>query len=347
MVGGLMPIPEEARALGTRPRWTGYIAVDDVDAYATRVKSAGGAIHRAPENIPGVGRFAVAADPHGAVFNLFKGASDEEPEPVVPGTPGHVGWHELHAGDGESAFAFYSGLFGWTKAEAMEMGPRGVYQIFAIDGAQAGGMMTKMPQTPAPFWLYYFNVDALDAAITRVKVRAGVVGAAVGVLAWFAPGLVGGGDMITQRTLAGTEILALVPLGFVVRFALGAVSYAAGTPGGLFAPLLVLGAQFGLLFGVLCHLAFPALDIQPEAFALVGMAALFTGVVRAPLTGVVLVTEMTASVTMLLPMLGACFAAMLVPTLLRNAPIYDSLRERMSQRQGARATDDETMHSER
>jgi chloride channel protein, CIC family len=109
----------------------------------------------------------------------------------------------------------------------------------------------------------------------------------------------------------------------------------------------VLGAQFGLLFGVLCHLAFPALDIQPEAFALVGMAALFTGVVRAPLTGVVLVTEMTASVTMLLPMLGACFAAMLVPTLLRNAPIYDSLRERMSQRQGARAIDDETMHSER
>jgi chloride channel protein, CIC family len=188
-------------------------------------------------------------------------------------------------------------------------------------------------------------VDGLSRC--PVEVRAGVVGAAVGVLAWFAPGLVGGGDMITQRTLAGTEILTLVPFGFVVRFALGAVSYAAGTPGGLFAPLLVLGAQFGLLFGVLCHLAFPALDIQPEAFALVGMAALFTGVVRAPLTGVVLVTEMTASVTMLLPMLGACFAAMLVPTLLRNAPIYDSLRERMSHLHGAHATDDETMHSER
>jgi uncharacterized protein len=102
MVGGLMLIPEEARAMGTRPRWTGYIGVDDVDAYAARVKAAGGAIHRAPEDIPGVGRFAVAADPHGAVFNLFKGASDEEPEPAVPGTPGHVGWHELHAGDGKA-----------------------------------------------------------------------------------------------------------------------------------------------------------------------------------------------------------------------------------------------------
>ena len=57
------------------------------------------------------------------------------------------------------------------------------------------------------------------------------------------------------------------------------------------------------------------------------MAAFFTGVVRAPLTGVLLVTEMTANATMLLPMLVACFAAMLVPTLLRNAPIYESLRE--------------------
>src|SRR6202011_3039711 len=69
---------------------------------------AGGAIHRAPEDIPGVGRFSVAADPHRAVFNLFVTASDEERAPAAPGTPGHVGWHELHAGDGPSAFAFYS-----------------------------------------------------------------------------------------------------------------------------------------------------------------------------------------------------------------------------------------------
>lgn len=60
---------------------------------------------------------------------------------------------------------------------------------------------------------------------------------------------------------------------------------------------------------------------------MVGMAAFFTGVVRSPLTGIVLVVEMTANVTMLLPMLGACFAAMLLPMLLRDAPIYDSLRE--------------------
>jgi CIC family chloride channel protein len=102
--------------------------------------------------------------------------------------------------------------------------------------------------------------------------------------------------------------------------------------------MLVLGAQLGLFFGRLCQLVFPDLNIQPKGFAVVGMAAFFTGVVRAPLTGIVLVVEMTANVTMLLPMLGACFMAMLAPTLMRNPPIYDSLRERTLERERTRLT---------
>jgi CIC family chloride channel protein len=170
-------------------------------------------------------------------------------------------------------------------------------------------------------------IAVADRLAVPVELRAALIGAAVGVLAWFAPDLVGGGDMISQRTLVGAEALAIVPAAFVLRLALGAVSYAAGTPGGLFAPMLVLGAQIGLLFGGASQFAFPTLGIEPTGFAVVGMAALFTGVVRAPLTGIVLATEMTASFTMLLPMLGACFMAMLVPTMLRDPPIYDSLRE--------------------
>jgi len=127
---------------------------------------------------------------------------------------------------------------------------------------------------------------------------------------------------------------------FVFRFVLSTVSYAARTPGGLFAPLLVLGAQLGLLYGALCQFVLPQLHIEPEGFAVVGMAALFTGVVRAPLTGIVLVVEMTASVTMLLPMLGACFAAMLVPFMLGNAPIYESLRANLLRSNGAKPTAD-------
>jgi CIC family chloride channel protein len=161
-----------------------------------------------------------------------------------------------------------------------------------------------------------------------VELRAAVIGAAVGLLAWFAPGLVGGGDVITQRTLAGTETVGMLPVVFFIRFGLGIVSYAAGTPGGLFAPMLVLGSQGGVLFGILCQRWLPMVAPHPVALGVVAMAAFFTAVVRAPVTGIILVTEMTGCFTLLLPMLSTCFAAMAVPTLLGNAPIYDSLRER-------------------
>jgi chloride channel protein, CIC family len=158
-----------------------------------------------------------------------------------------------------------------------------------------------------------------------VELRAAAIGAAVAILAWFLPQFVGGGDDITQRLLSNGAPLFLIPPAFLLRFGLGAVSYAAQTPGGLFAPMLVLGAQLGLFAGLVLRAAFPHLQIDPQAFAVVGMAAFFTGVVQAPVTGVVLVTEMTAAFTTLLPMLAACFAAMLVANLVRSRPIYDAL----------------------
>jgi uncharacterized protein len=172
MVGGLMPIPQEAA--GVRPAWMGYIAVDDVKAYAEQVKAAGGAIHRPPTEIPNVGTFAVAGDPSGAGFLLFKGDGDQAPA-QDPTKPGYVGWHELHGGDPERSFAFYSGLFGWTKGDALDMGPVGKYQIFTTKGQQSGGMMKKMEQEPAPHWVYYITVDAIDAAQERVKSAGGQV----------------------------------------------------------------------------------------------------------------------------------------------------------------------------
>lgn len=158
--------------------------------------------------------------------------------------------------------------------------------------------------------------------------RAAGVGAVVGLLAFFAPAIVGGGDPLTQAALLGHESLALLPLLFLVRFLLGAASYAAGTPGGLFAPMLTLGSQLGLAFGLAATALIPGLPMDPRGFALVGMAAFFAGVVRAPLTGIALVIEMTGDTGMLLPVLAGCFIAMLVPTWLGNPPIYDSLKER-------------------
>lgn len=169
-------------------------------------------------------------------------------------------------------------------------------------------------------------MDRLDR--WPIEARAAAIGALVGALGFFLPALIGGGDDITQRTLSGGIAFGMLPLVFALRFGLGAVSYAPPVPGGLFAPILVLGAQLGLFFGELCRLAIAAAALDPTAFAVVGMAAFFTAVVQAPITGIVLVIEMTAGFTMLLPMIAACCAAMLVPNLLHGIPIYESLRER-------------------
>ncbi|MGJ0392334.1 MAG: H(+)/Cl(-) exchange transporter ClcA [Methylocystis sp.] len=176
------------------------------------------------------------------------------------------------------------------------------------------------------------TLSAFERFPLPLEMRAATVGACVGVLAWFAPGFVGGGDVLTQAALSGSQDLFVLLFLLSLRFGLGSASYAAGTPGGIFAPLLALGALAGLFFGVVCGLLLPGLDIQPQAFAIVGMTAFFTAVVRAPLTGIVLVTEMTGVVVLLLPMLAACFTAMLTPTLLGSAAIYDSLRERLRER---------------
>ena len=175
VIAGLMTLPQTARDAGARPGWVGYISVADVDAMALRLQQAGGKLVRPAEDIPGVGRFAVVADPHGASFDLFRGNDDEQPPQPPMGTPGTVGWHELVAGDLDSAWAFYSSLFGWTQDAAMDMGAMGTYQMFAAGGEAIGGMMSKPPQVPQPGWLYYFNVGSIDAALASVTAGGGQV----------------------------------------------------------------------------------------------------------------------------------------------------------------------------
>jgi predicted enzyme related to lactoylglutathione lyase len=175
MVAGLMAIPEPMRAQGARPCWSGYVAVDDVDIDAARVKAAGGAIQREPTDIPNVGRFAVVSDPGGAVFLLFTPNTQEQPKAVAPMTPGHVGWHELYAGNLDREFAFYSRLFGWTKDRAVDLGPAGTYQTFATDGTPCGAMMTRCAQVSRPCWNYYIAVDSVAVAAERTTSRGGQV----------------------------------------------------------------------------------------------------------------------------------------------------------------------------
>ena len=175
-VAGAMTMPQGGScAAEARPTWLGDVAVEDVDAVAARVTEAGGSILRQPDDIPGIGRFAVAADPEGTVFVLFRGTDAMPPPPFAMDRLGHPAWHELVATDAEATFAFYSRLFGWTKAEAHDMGPMGVYQLFATHGVTIGGMMTRPPGAPNLPWTFYFRVESVDAAAERVKAHGGSV----------------------------------------------------------------------------------------------------------------------------------------------------------------------------
>src|SRR5262245_33932874 len=101
-IAGLMAINEEMKQRHVTPCWTGYVAVPDTDAYVKKVVAAGGKLHRPPADIPGVGRFALVTDPHGAAFFLFTPMGENPNPPPAPATPGHIGWPELCTSDREA-----------------------------------------------------------------------------------------------------------------------------------------------------------------------------------------------------------------------------------------------------
>jgi CIC family chloride channel protein len=167
-----------------------------------------------------------------------------------------------------------------------------------------------------------------DSSRMPKEVRAAATGVLVGLLVWAAPDLAGSGDNLTQNALLGHGTLLAVAGVFVLRFGFGVVSYAAATPGGLFAPMLVLGSQAGLVVGLVAVHLTPHAMPSLSACALIGMAAFFTASVHAPVTGLILATEMTGITNQLPPMLGACAIALLVAVALRSEPIYDQLAHR-------------------
>src|SRR6266567_2602774 len=172
-VAGLMELPLDGRKKGATPRWVGYVAVEDVDASAERIKRLGGAIYVPPTD-SNIGRIAVVTDPQTATFALVEGLRHGQVESGDIGEAGRVGWHELLAADWSKAFVFYGEVFDWRETEA-NTGPLPSYHMFAAGGRTIGGMFTKLPKVPVPFWLYYFNVGDIDMALRRVQEAGGQV----------------------------------------------------------------------------------------------------------------------------------------------------------------------------
>ncbi|MGU3493456.1 VOC family protein [Xanthobacteraceae bacterium A53D] len=174
-VGGLMQLMPEQASMGVPPHWMGFIEVADVDATAAQAADLGGTILSEPRDIPAVGRFAVIADPQGAVVAVMRWLEGGSPPAAPAGAMGPVGWHELMALDWEAVFPFYAKLFGWTKGEAMDMGGMGTYQLFDLDGVSIGGMFNKPPEAPMAYWLFYAQVPDIQAAVSYITGNGGTV----------------------------------------------------------------------------------------------------------------------------------------------------------------------------
>lgn len=166
-VGGVTKLPEQAEKMGAPTYWQVNIQVENVDATVEKVKQLGGQIY-VVETIPTVGRFAVIADPQGAVVSVFTPEREMAPHDLTKA--GEFAWHELFTTDHEAAFKFYSEIAGWERLGSFDMGPMGQYLLWGRNGKQLGGMMTKPAtmQMP-PGWLFYITAPDLEDALARAQ----------------------------------------------------------------------------------------------------------------------------------------------------------------------------------
>lgn len=182
----------------------------------------------------------------------------------------------------------------------------------------------------------FFNKALLAALDWSYRIKSlprwilpGIVGAAIGLAAWWLPGVAGGGHSLGERLLNGSFQAGgwLLLMLLAAKLLATSMSYGSGAPGGIFAPMLLLGALMGTASARFAAAASPSIGVQVQAFAVLGMVGFFVGSVRAPLTGIVLVSELTGGYQLLFPICISALAAYLVAESLRNRPIYDALLE--------------------
>jgi len=154
-----------------------------------------------------------------------------------------------------------------------------------------------------------------------------VGGVLVGLMGWFVPQVLGVGYSYVGLALDGTMALKLMVLLVVLKLFAITTSYASGNAGGIFGPALFLGAMLGGAIGTVAHHLLPTYTAAPGAYALVGMGALFAGIVRAPMTSVLMIFEMTRDYAVIVPLMIANLASLFISTRFQKEPIYEALAQ--------------------
>lgn len=224
-------------------------------------------------------------------------------------------------------YRFFDGELPLVHMAQYLAAPLNTYWLYLVLGASFGaiGVLFNMLIINAQSAFNRFNAPSK----WRFILVGGAVGGFLGALGLIYPSLSGDGFHLIERISSGQFSLALLALIFFFRLLTTVMSFSSGAPGGIFAPVLALGTLFGTAFGLAAIALFPSYEIQAGTFAIAGMGALFAATVRAPLTGIILVLEVTTNYQLILPMIITCLGATIMAQMLGGQPLYSQLLERI------------------
>lgn len=224
--------------------------------------------------------------------------------------------------------------------------PPAYYWMLLILGVMLGALGAFYNWFTLKAQSLYNKIKAFKNESLNGYVKVAIPFICAGVLGFTCPQLLGSGHSLIENMAAGEMVLGTIILIFIGRFIFSAVSFGSGAPGGIFFPLLVLGGFIGGAFGTA---AVEYLGVEPmyiNNFIALAMAGYFAAIVRAPLTGIVLIFEMTGSLDQLLSLSVISIMAYITATMLGSKPIYDSLLDRLWEKTQAKDSSEESGEEE-
>ncbi|MFL5598276.1 MAG: chloride channel protein, partial [Gemmatimonadaceae bacterium] len=220
-------------------------------------------------------------------------------------------WMVLHLVLGDSP------LFHVAGYNLVSPGELGIYIILGVVGGFASVAFVKL--------LLWLRARFARLPISSLWIQPVVGGLTVGLFGFFVPQVLGVGYDQVERVLNGDVVLKTVALLALLKIVATSVSYASGNAGGIFGPSLFIGAMVGASVGSIAHLLFPTSTAGPGAYALVGMGVAFAGIIRTPLTSVIMIFEVTRDYTIIVPLMISNLIAFFISQKLQPEPIYEAL----------------------
>jgi CIC family chloride channel protein len=206
------------------------------------------------------------------------------------------------------------------KVPQYELVNSGEFGLYALLGAACGLVSVAFSQLLLRMRAWFLRLPPKSAWIHPL---AG--GLLVGVVGWFVPQVLGVGYGFVGDALNGNMTLKLMALLVLLKLVTVTTSYASGNAGGIFGPALFLGAMLGGSVGNVVHRLFPTTSATAGAYALVGMGAMFAGIVRAPMTSVLMIFEMTQDYAVIVPLMISNLISLFIASRLQRTPIYEAL----------------------